>query len=147
MPATKFRTQVKANNGLTVDEIFVANGDLSSCQFRFVAFGTVAGEVIGATGASNPFPIGILQNAPGASKPAIVRLFGKSNLVVPANASTLNPGDFVTSTGCGGGMMAAACGGIVLARWLSSQVASAVAGSGVVFLNSAIPSASMGSAS
>lgn len=146
MPATKHRNPFHAATGLKVDKLFKANGDLSTCQHRFVAFGAVDGEVVGANGASNPAPIGILQNAPTASQLARVRLFGESQLVVPAIASTLRPGDFISSTGCGGGMYAGASG-MIFGRVLSGSVASAAGGTVTVLINSITPSGSLNAAS
>lgn len=152
MPATKLRTKllvtagIQAASGLTVDEVFKANGDLSTCQYRFVQIHTVDGEVTGATGASNPAPIGVLQNAPTASQNAIVRLFGRSQLTVPATACTLNRGYFVSSTGCGGGIYAGASAPF-FGRAISGSVASGAAGSLIVLLNTITPSASLQSGS
>lgn len=146
MPAAKFRNPIKAAAGVTIDEVFKANGDLSACQYRFVALGTVAGEVVGATGASNPAPIGVLQNAPTASQNAIVRMFGRSQVTVPANACTLQLGSFVSSTTCGGGWHSGASG-MIFGRVVSGSVASAVAGSLIVMLNTITPSGSLNSGS
>lgn len=148
MPAQKFRVRIKAQSGADIDEIFKANADLSTCQFRFVALGTVAGEVVGATGGSNPYPIGVLQNTPTASQNAIVRVFGKTTVIVPANASSLRPGDFLTSTGCGGAVFSGASGP-VLGRWIDALAASggSASTSGQALVNTIVPSASPQSAS
>jgi hypothetical protein len=146
MPAQKFRNPVTAARGLKVDEVFKANADLSTCQYRFVALGTVEGEVIGATGASNPAPIGVLQNAPTASQKAIVRLFGRTQLTVPATACTLTRGYYVSSTGCGGGAYTGASG-MIFGRVISGSVASATAGSLIVMLNTITPSGSLNAGS
>ena len=146
MPAQKFRNPITAAAGMAVDELFKANGasDLSGCQYRFVALGTVAGEIVGATGASNPFPIGILQNGPAASGVALVRLFGRSQLKFPASPCSMVTGEFITSTGCGGGTSMAACGGVALGRYLSADAGSGVAATCTVFVNCLLPSASLG---
>ena len=146
MPAQKFRNPIKAAAGLTVDEVFKANGDLSTCQYRFVALGTVEGEVVGATGASNPAPLGVLQNAPTASQNAIVRMFGRSQVTVPATACTLTRGYFLSSTGCGGGIYAGASA-VFFGRVISGSVASGAAGSLIAMLNTITPSASLQSGS
>ena len=146
MPATKHRNPFHAAAGLKVDRIFKANGDLSTCQYRFVSPGGVDGEVVGANGASNPFPLGILQNAPTASQNAIVRLFGESQLTAVATACTLRFGDFVSSTGCGAAQYTGASG-MIFGRVISGSVASATAGSLIVLLNSIVPSGSLNAAS
>ena len=146
MPAQKFRNPVKAAAGATIDEIFKANADLSTCQFRFVTLNAVDGEVIGATGASNPAPIGVLQNTPTASQSAVVRFFGRSQLTVPATACTLQRGSFVSSTGCGGGIHSGASG-MIFGRVVSGSVASGAAGSLIVLLNTITPSGSLNSGS
>ena len=148
MPAQKFRNPITAARGLKVDRVFKANADLSACQYRFVSPGAVDGEIVGANGASNPFPIGILQNAPAASGDAIVRMFGESLLHVPANASTLVFGDFVSSTGCGGGKHSGASG-VIFGRVISGSVASGGTATCTltVLLNSIVPSGSLNAAS
>ena len=146
MPAQKFRNPITAARGFKWDEVFKANADLSACQYRFVALGAVDGEVVAATGASNPMPIGVLQNAPTASQDAVVRLMGRSQLDVDATACTLGPGKLVTSSGCGGGLYAGASG-IYFGRVVSGSVASATAGSLIVMLNSITPSGSLNQAS
>ena len=146
MPAQKFRNPVKAAAGLTIDEVFKANGDLSTCQYRFVKLHTVEGEVTGANGASGAAPIGVLQNAPTASQNAVVRFFGRSQLTVPATACTLLPGYFVSSTGCGGGIHSGASG-MVFGRVLSGSVASNATGSLIVMLNTITPSGSLNAGS
>ncbi len=149
MPSIKFRSPLRLQSGLIVDEIYKANGasDLSTCQFRFVTLGTVSGEIVGATGASNPYPLGILQNSPAASGAAVVRLFGRSSLVVPATPCTLRVGDFISSTGCGGGFYAGPSG-MVFGRVMSGSVASGTGTDTItVFVNTITPSASLQSAS
>jgi hypothetical protein len=146
MPAQKFRTKVQMAAGAAIDEVFKANADLSTCQFRFVTLGTVEGEVIGATGASNPAPIGVLQNAPTASGNALVRVFGRTQLTVPANACTLTRGYYVSSTGCGGAIYAGASG-MIFGRVVSGSVASGTAGSLVALINTITPGASINAGS
>ena len=148
MPAQKFRNPGLFSAGAKIDRVFKANGasDLSTCQYRFVSPGAVDGEIVGATGASNPFPIGVLQNAPAASGAAIVRLFGETQVNVPATACTLRFGDFVSSTGCGGGLYTGASG-MIFGRVVSGSVASGASGSLIVLLNSIVPSGSLNAAS
>ena len=64
------------------DAPFKAGVDLTGKQYYFVAPGSIAGEVIVAVGPSgNPWPIGILQNAPSSGQEAQVRVLGFSKLV------------------------------------------------------------------
>src|SRR5512137_1445479 len=84
-----YRNKANFTAGAGIDEPFLADMDLSSCQYRFVMPSTTAGYVTGATGASNPTPIGVLQNAPACGAVARVRVFGTTCLVV------------VTPSGCG----------------------------------------------
>lgn len=80
---------------------FTAGGDLSSTgsdtQYRFVRIGSLAPEVLRATGASNPFAIGILQSNPNASGlEAPVRLLGTSQVYADATCP-IGYGSFLKS--------------------------------------------------
>ena len=142
----KFRQGILANNGAAIDFQFKANGDLSTCAGRFVQLHTVDGEVTGATGASNPAPIGVLQNGPGASQVARVRMFGVTTLQVPATACTLTRGYYVSSTGCGGGIYTGASG-MIFGRVISGSVASGAAGSLLAIISTIVPSGSLNAGS
>mgnify|MGYP001574360050 CR=1 FL=1 len=75
------------------DAPFKAGVDLTGKQYYWVAPGSIAGEVIVAVGPSgNPWPIGILQNAPSSGQEAQVRVLGFSKAVVEANACSLRWG-------------------------------------------------------
>jgi len=135
MPATKFRTKVSANSGLVADELFTAAIDLSNRQYYFVVPSSSPGEVTAATGASNPTPFGVLQNAPTASQLARVRVFGRTQLATSPNACNIGYGRFVTANACGAGIAAIDSACSVLARWLSASQASGTPASGYAFVN------------
>ena len=134
MAGQNFRTPVRALAGFVADEYFIAATDLSgSGQFRFVSAGSVSGEVVLATGASNPVPLGVLQNAPTAGLPARVRMFGKSTVTACPAACILIPGTLISSaslgTACATGLL-----GISLGRWLSASL-SGSSTTGEAFIN------------
>lgn len=145
MAAQNFRTTVRALAGFVWDEVFTAATDLSANQYRFVSPGSVNGEVILSTGASNPIPWGVLQNAPTAGQPARVRLAGKTTLTACPAACLLIPGTLITS-GSSGTACAAGALGIVLGRWLSASI-SASSTTGEAMINTIGFSACFGSAS
>jgi hypothetical protein len=146
MPGIKHRQTLNAAAGINVDLPFKAAGNLSTCQYRFVTWSTVEGEVTGATGGSNPAALGVLQNTPTASQTAIVRLFGKTQITVPATACTLRVGDFLAVGTCGGGLYSGASG-MIFGRVISGSVASATAGSLIALVNTITPSGSLNAAS
>lgn len=124
MPASKFRTKVKAVSGIEWDELFTAAIDLSAKQYYFMAAGSIAGEVTTATGASNPTPIGVLQNKPTAGQIARVRLLGKTTLNALPGTSNIGLGHFISagSTGQAVSYLNSAC--VVLGRWMGASQAS-----------------------
>lgn len=75
-----------------IDMTFSASGDLNTAQFRFVTWGGSDKYVIQATGASNPYPIGVLQNDPKDGEAARVRIFGPTQVYVDAAASAITYG-------------------------------------------------------
>jgi len=97
---------------------FLAATNLSLMQYYFVIPGSVAGEVASATGASNPTPFGILQNAPSAGQEARVRVFGFSKLFCKTTSTCgIAYGRYITSNACGQGIaQETESGSIVLAR-------------------------------
>ena len=132
MPATKIRTKLQST-GLVHDEIFTAAVNLSACAYKWVMPGSVAGEVVPATGASLGAPIGILQNLPTAGQQARVRVYGKSLTAACLGACNLAHGTFVT-VGSHAGATPSTCG-LALARWAGSAVlTTASAAYGEVFL-------------
>lgn len=70
------------------DCTFVADADLTAKQYHYVMPASTPGNVQIATGASNPAPIGVLQNSPSAGQEASVRALGFTKLVVEANSSS-----------------------------------------------------------
>ena len=148
MAATNFRTKLRALAGAVVDEYFVAAANFSGCSFKFVSPGSVQGEVIGATGASNPMPLGVIQNEPAALGLARVRTFGVTTLTGCPTACNLLWGSFITSNSAGTACIAGAAG-ITLGRWLSaSVVSSGSTTTGCAFVNcAAFGSACVGAAS
>jgi len=100
------------------DVSFLAATNLSLNQYYFVIPGSVAGEVNVANGASNPTPMGILQNAPSAGQKARVRVLGFSKLfcVTPSGCG-IGYGRYVTANASGQGIPTATeNGSAVLAR-------------------------------
>lgn len=99
------------------DAPFVAGEDLTQKQWHFVTVGSVYGEVKAANGASNPAPLGILQNSPSVGMEATVRIYGFSKLV--CDGASLNPGKwlFCASDGQGEGV-ATQGGSAISARYL-----------------------------
>lgn len=88
-------------SGAGIDIPLSASGDLNAKQYYFVAL-TSDRKVMGATGASNPTPIGILQNDPRNGEAATVRVAGTSLLYCDANTA-INVGTplIAGSTGMG----------------------------------------------
>src|SRR3990167_2696556 len=136
MAGQNVRTKLRALGGFVADEMFTAAVNLSvSGLGRWVSPGSVAGEVILATGASNPIPWGVLQNAPTAGKPARVRMFGRSTVTSCPAACWLKPGTLITAGSIG--EITPGPGGaciVTLGRWLTASL-SASATTGEVFLN------------
>jgi hypothetical protein len=81
---------------------FLAEGDLSAKQFFFVVFGATDDAVVSA--GAGVAPIGILQNAPTAGKPAeVAKAGGGAKLKL---SGTVTRGDFVKSDTTGTGLAA-----------------------------------------
>jgi len=62
----------------------VAGEDLTAKQYFAVRPGSVLGEVLLATGASNPTPVGILQDSGSTGQSVAVKCFGFSLAIVNA---------------------------------------------------------------
>lgn len=78
-----------------------ASGDLNAKQYYFVAL-TSDRKVLGANGASNPSPIGVLQNDPRDGEAANVRVGGTSLLWIdPTTAVNVGTPLVSGSTGMG----------------------------------------------
>lgn len=90
-----------------IDHNFVAETDLDDYQYHFVrSSGSTSGSVsyvnVG-NGASNPGPLGVLQNDPNTGQEAQVRMFGSTQLVVNGAGSTIYFGRFLTAGSDGHG--------------------------------------------
>lgn len=121
------------------DMTFLADADLTSKQYFFVCAASVAGYVKLATGASDPGPLGALQNSPSLGQEARVRIFGPTKLVAK------------TPSGCGlafGRFITASTGGqatpqdgetscALLGRWLDTTLAVSSSVIGQAFINCA----------
>ena len=70
---------------LVPDVSFLADVDLTTHQYKFVTVASTVGNVKLATGASNPAPVGILQNSPSLGQEARVRVFGESVVAASGN--------------------------------------------------------------
>ena len=132
----KFRGKAHFTAGATIDEPYIAAESLTTKQYYFVAPGSIVGEVIAATGASNPAPIGVLQNAPGAAELAYVRVFGVTTLTGCAAACQISYGRFIRSSSVGAGEVPGSLGGaVVQGRWLGASVATNGSGQANAFIN------------
>ena len=108
---------------------FVAGVDFSACptsQYRFVRAGSVAGEVRLASGASNPAPLGVIQNSPSTGQEAAVVMLGPTKLVVNGAPCTMAFGHFVlcASDGRGQALDTSTSQGFS-ATWLDTQATTA----------------------
>ena len=78
---------------------FIADTDLSNPnthQWHLVEAASLADKVAISTGASNPFPLGVLVNSPSAGQEAAVVIMGPTKAMVRANACDLIIGRFLT---------------------------------------------------
>lgn len=106
---------------------FLAGADLTAAQYHFVATGSVAGEVILATGASDPGFLGILQNSPSAGQEAIVKVTGFSKVQAQVSSGSLTYGKYGTVASDGKFNALATAGSPAVGRWLSAAVTSGCA--------------------
>lgn len=77
-----------------------ADVDMDDYQYRFVTAASTAGYFKLATGASNPAPLGVLQNDPDQGEPGLIRAVGVTKVVANA-VSAIAFGDFLTSNASG----------------------------------------------
>ena len=125
MPATKFRTNLRATSGFVADELFLAGVSFAaSGAYKWVMPGSIFGEVVPATGASNKYPLGVIQNNPAAAGIARVRVFGKT--IIAASLATCNLQNGMWITVGSGGYTQEACG-LANARWSGSTIAACTA--------------------
>jgi len=108
------------------DASFIADADLTDWQFRFVTVASTVGNVKKSTGASNPMPVGVLQNSPSAGQEARVTVLGFSKLVGLATATCdVRWGKFLGASNGGQGYVHnTGTGSAVQARWLDANVTS-----------------------
>ena len=125
------------------DAPFKAGVDLTGKQYYFVSPGSIAGEVIVSVGPSgNPWPLGILQNAPSSGQEAQVRVLGFSKLVCEANTCSLAWGRWIQVASDGQGeplateATAIAATSAVMARYMDSGTLSSGCQISQVFIHS-----------
>jgi hypothetical protein len=126
------------NIGIT-DMSFTADVDLTTLQYRFVTVASTAGNVASNTGASNPAPLGVLQNSPSLGQEAKVRTLGPTKIVGKTNSSSpLTYGRFISASGGGQATATASeTGDVCLGRWLDTTLAvsSSAIGQAVIWPN------------
>lgn len=134
-----YRNKANFTAGAGIDEPFLADVSLATCQYRFVVPASTAGYVTGANGASNPTPLGVLQNAPAAGEIARVRVFGSTCLVVVTPSGCgLAFGRFISASTVGQGVPTACeTGGPILGRWIDTGLAVSSSTTGKAFINCA----------
>jgi hypothetical protein len=108
---------------------FVAGVDFSACpttQYRFVRAGSIAGEVRLASGASNPGPLGVLQNSPSTGQEAVVVMIGPTKLAVNGAPCTISFGKYIicASDGFGQALDVTTCNSYS-ATWLAPTATTA----------------------
>jgi hypothetical protein len=121
------------------DAPFLADVDLTTCQYRFVMPASTAYYVTGATGASNPAPLGVLQNSPSQGQEARVRVLGFSKVVAvaPSGCGLAYGRYFSTSTVGQAVPTASETGMPIYGRWLDSNLAVSSSMIGMVLLSGA----------
>ena len=73
-----------------------ASGDMNSYQYYFVTTASADSRFQVSTGASNPAPLGVLQDDPQSLQPGNVCVFGVTRVVADADTA-IGYGDFITS--------------------------------------------------
>lgn len=108
------------------DMTFTADADLTSWQYRFVTVASTVGNVKAATGASNPMPVGVLQNSPSAGQEARVTVFGPTKLVArDTGTCNVRYGKLLSASNGGQGYVHdTGTGSAVVARWLDAAITS-----------------------
>ncbi len=117
------------------DVSFIADADMTTKQYKFVTVASAVGYVKMSTGASNPVPIGVLQNSPSQNQEARVRLFGYTKLQGRANSTCLvawgrgiRSGSDANGEDTGGDIT------VANALWLDSAISDAGSVIGAAFL-------------
>ena len=119
------------------DVPFLADIDLTAKQYYFVMVASTLGNITTATGASNPAPIGVLQNAPSLGQEARVRVLGFTKLVGEATTCNLTYGKFFYSSSDGQAQpIITAAGSPICGTWLDATLSSGSAIGQALFLPS-----------
>lgn len=139
-----FRNKTTFLSGAGIDEMFTADEDLSSAQYLFVQPASTVGYVKLCACVSNPYPFGVLQNAPTYGQPARVRVFGRTTMAGSPNTTgcDLKYGRWITA-GCAGAAAVPAAGTCpVFGRWTSTTVTNGnTTACGEAFINMFAPGA------
>lgn len=118
------------------DVSFTADVDLTGVQYYFVTVASTAGNVKVATGASNPTPIGVLQNSPSLGQEARVRLLGMSKVfAVTDGTCAIAWGRFLTTNASGQAAGVAAAQAVSTGRWLDASVPLSASRFGQAFID------------
>ena len=123
------------------DAPFIADADLTGKQYYWVTAASTAGYVKLATGASNPTPLGILQNSPSAGQEARVRLLGPSKAYAAVGTCNLTIGNMVTAASTGEAVSVTGYG-TVNGRWLGPTTTSGVVYGEVIIFGTSASAAS-----
>jgi hypothetical protein len=121
------------------DAPFLADTDLTAKQYLFVIPASTAGYVTVGNGASNPTPIGVLQNSPSQGQEARVRVLGftKVKAITPSGCG-LAYGRFISASTEGQAVPQASETGVaLLGRWLDTGLAVSSCAYGMAFVNCA----------
>lgn len=103
---------------------FIADKDLTAKQYYFVMSTSTPNNVDVATGASNPGPIGVLQNSPSAGAEAEVWLFGPTKVVGITATCLLKVGKYITCSSAGQAETATCITTGAWGKWISASVTS-----------------------
>jgi hypothetical protein len=135
--AINYRNRVNLTAGAGIDELFKADVSLAAYQYYFVTVASTPGNVKLANGASEPAPVGVLQNAPALGEAARVRMFGITQLAVVTPAGCgLAYGRFISCSTVGQGVPTACeTGGPIMGRWFGANVAAASSSTDKAFVN------------
>lgn len=103
---------------------FIADEDLTAWQYRFVTVASAVNTVKKATGASNPAPLGVLQNSPSLGQEAHVVILGPTKLVgLCTSTCYVTWGKFLSASNGGQAVPNdTGTGSVVVARWLDANI-------------------------
>ena len=121
---------------LVSDLTLKADVDLTAGQYQFVTVASTAGNVKLGTGASNPYPLGVLQNSPSAGEAARIRWIGVTQLLAGTNSTCpIAYGRFISASGAKATATASETGDVALGRWLDTTIAVSSSNYGMAFIN------------